>query len=237
MRNFQRQYKLTVDGSVGPETYPVLFTKAIATLGGGGGTSVTDFGTITSIQKASWTFGDAGGALFPKSSTATVMDVQTQVVFAIKRWSGQNHADCVPLTEADTIKMCNIVGFTYNSSRPSSSQLSQIVGDSDSSDYIWPDFKGAFTGATSIGSKWDRRPALLNVGGKVYCVSIYGWPHGYSDVKNFNPSPSTNNYYGMMCVHFVGSYTHGSNKEDPLHQAAIETAYSFAKGKWPSLVK
>lgn len=235
VRNFQRAKKLTVDGSVGPETYPVLYAQALSVLSGGGGTSITDFGTITSIQKASWVFGDAGGALFPKSATATIMDVTTQIVFTVKRWSGQYHADCVPLTEADTKKMCSIVNFTYNSNRPSSSQLSAIIADSTDK-HTWPDFGGQF-GSTAIGSAWDRRPALLNVGGKVYCVSIYGWPHGYSDVKNFTPTPATNNYYGMMCIHFVGSYTHVNGNVDSLHQAAINTAYAFAKSKWPTLVK
>ncbi len=239
VKNFQKNHKmasgqkLDVDGDCGADTSGVLYPLAIAAVTG---VNTGDFGTITSIQKATWNFGDAGGSIFAKSATAMVMDVATQKVFAVKRWSGQYHADCVPLTEADTKIMCSIVGFTYNSSRPSSSQLTQIIGDSDSSTYTWPDFKGTWSGS-SIGSAWDRRPALLNVGGKVYCVSIYGWPHGYSDVKNFSPSPSVNNYYGMMCVHFTGSYTHVSGNVDSGHQAAIQTAYNFAKAKWPSLTQ
>jgi len=236
VRNYQRQNKLTVDGSVGPETYPVLFTAAMATLSGSGGGTITSFGTINSIQKASWNFGDNGGVLFPKSSTATVLDVETQVVFSVKRWSGAYHADCVPLTEADTKKMCDIVGFTYNSNHPTSAQISKIKGDSDSTTYIWPDFSGAF-GGKNIGSKWDRRPALLNVGGKVYCVSIYGWPHGYGSNATCDAYAAGNNYYGMMCIHFVGSYTHVNGKVDSGHQAAIDVAYAYAKSKWPSLVK
>ena len=240
-RNYQRAAKQKVDGSVGPETSAVLYPAAIAAISGGGGssggsTTVADFGTFTKIKKVAWDFGDAGGAIFPKSATATVMDVQTQKVFTIKRWSGQSHADCVPLTEADTKIMCDIIGFPYTSSRPSSSQLKQIIAD-DGSTYIWPDFAGSWTTLTWSRGAWDYRPALLNVNGTVYCVSIYGWPHGYSDVKNFNPSPSVNNYYGMMCVHFVDSKGHGSGAVSANHQASILTAYSFAKTKWPSLVE
>lgn len=233
VRNFQKSVKTTVDGSCGPETSALVYPRAIAALTG---VSTGTFGTITSIQKAEWNFGDAGGSIFPKSASATVMDVETQLVFSVKRWSGQYHADCVPLSENDTKIMCQIAGMTYNSKRPTSSQLNQIIADPDSSTYTWPDFKGSWSGA-SIGGKWDRRPALLNVNGKVYCVSIYGWPHGYSDVKNFNPSPAANNYYGMMCVHFVGSYTHVNKNVDSGHQAAINSAYAFAKAKWPSLTK
>ena len=244
VRNFQRKNKLTVDGSVGPETYPVLFAKALALLNGGT-TTTTDFGDITSIQKASWDFGDNGATLFPKGSTATVMDVATQMTFKVYRWAGAYHADCVPLTSADTKAMCDIVGFTYNSSHPTSDQLSKIKNDSESTTYTWPDFKGTLTSATSVGSKWDRRPALLNVNGKVYCVSIYGWPHGYNGTNSFSTSKFSdgtyfferNNYYGMMCIHFVGSYTHVNGTVDSGHQASIDTAYAFAKTKWPSLVK
>ena len=102
----------------------------------------------------------------------------------------------------------------------------------------WPDFNGKLTGATSIGSKWDRRAALLNYNGPVYCVSIYGFPHGYMGGKSScDQYADGNNYYGMMCIHFVGSYTHVNGNVDSGHQAAINTAYSFAQSKWPTLVK
>lgn len=247
VRNFQRAYDLTVDGSVGSETTPVLYTKAIAAVSGTSGSDVTDFGTITSIEKASWTFGDNGATLFPKGATATVMDVATQMVFKVYRWSGAYHADCVPLTAADTKTMCDIVGFTYNSSHPTSTQLAKIKADATNSNatYTWPDFKGTLTSASSIGSAWDRRPALLNYNGRVFCVSIYGWPHGFNGTDSFSTSKfadgtlfySRNNYYGMMCVHFVGSYTHTAGTVDSNHQASINSAYAFAKTKWPSLVK
>ncbi|MEA4999640.1 MAG: peptidoglycan-binding domain-containing protein [Candidatus Limiplasma sp.] len=241
VRNFQKAVKTKVDGSVGPETSALLYPKAITLVnggsngGGGGGTTVTDFGTFTKIKKAGWTFGDAGGDLFPKSATATVLDVQTGKVFRIKRWSGQYHADCVPLTEADTKIMADIIGFPYTSSRPTSAQLKQIIAD-DGTHYIWPDFAGSWTTLTWSRGAWDYRPALVNVNGTVYCVSVYGWPHGYSDVKNFNPSPSVTNYYGMMCLHFVGSWGHGTGAVSNNHQASINTAYSYAKSQWPSLV-
>lgn len=246
VRNFQRKYDLTVDGSVGPETSAVLFAKAIAALTGTSTDSTTSaFGTIKSIEMASWTFGDNGATLFPKGTTATVMDVETQMVFKIYRWSGAYHADCVPYDTTATKTMCDIVGFKYNSSHPTSAQLSKIKADTDSSDYIWPDFNGKLSGASSIGSKWDRRAALLNVGGRVFCVSIYGWPHGYIGTDSFSTSKFSdgsyfferNNYYGMMCVHFVGSWTHTGSKVDDEHQASIKKAYTFAQSKWPSLVK
>jgi hypothetical protein len=35
----------------------------------------------------------------------------------------------------------------------------------------------------------------------------------------------------------VGSYTHVNKNVDSGHQAAINSAYAFAKAKWPSLTK
>ena len=214
---------------------------------GGGSITVTDFGTVNKVVKASWDWDNAGIDLFPKGSYATVMDVATGKVFRIYRWSGSRHADCVPATAADTKVMCDIVGFPYNSNHPNSSQLAQIKadGDSDVVNYTWPDFKNKFGGATNIGSAWDRRAALLNVNGTVYPVSIYGFPHGFNGTDSFSRSRfsngqyfyAVNNYYGMMCVHFVGSTTHGGTSPDSKHQAAINTAYDYAKKLWPTLVR
>ncbi len=237
-RNFQRKYNLKVDGSIGPDTWNKLFPAALAAYNGTTpGTSSGEFGIVKSVEKASWNYGDNGAALFPKDTVATVMDVATKKVFTIYRWAGGNHADCVPYSTADTKVMCDIVGFTYNSARPSN--IDAIKNGTS----IWPDFKNG-----GVGSKWDRRPAWLNVNGRVFCVSIYGWPHGYGDASfnqaKFNVGANkgsyfhnANNYYGMMCIHFVGSKTHTGSVEDPEHQTSINTAYTEAKKIWPTLVK
>jgi peptidoglycan hydrolase-like protein with peptidoglycan-binding domain len=242
VRNFQRKYSLTVDGSAGKETSAILYPKAIAALTGTGSSDTGDFGTITSVTMAAWDFTNQGADLFPKGATATIMDVDTQMVFKVKRWSGAYHADCVPLTASDTKTMCDIVNFTYNSSTPTAAQLTKIKSTSLSDSnggisYTWPDFNGKLTGVTSIGSKWDRRAALLNYNGKVYCVSIYGFPHGYGSYATCDAYAAGNHYYGMMCIHFKGSETHTSGAVDTQHQANIVKAYNFAKTKWPTLCK
>lgn len=238
VRNFQRNYDLTVDGSCGPETSAVLYVKALAALTGTGNSDTSDFGSIIDITMTAWDFDNAGADIFPKSSTATVMDVETQMVFTIKRWSGAYHADCVPLTAADTKTMCDIVGFEYNSSHPTSSQITLIKNTTSNPFYGWPDWYGHLTTiAKSVGNEWLRRPALLNVDGHVYCVSIYGVPHGYGDYSTCDAYAASNNYYGMMCVHFVNSETHVAGEVDSDHQASIKEAYAFAKTKWPALCK
>lgn len=258
VRNFQRAASLEVDGACGKDTWSALNAKVNGSSGGtvtppttpttpGSSVTVADFGTVTSVQKMSWDYGDNGGNIFPKGTYATVMDVQTGKVFQVYRWSGGSHADCVPASSNDTRTMCEIVGFPYNTNHPTSSQLNQIKKDGNSGTvtYTWPDFKNAFGGAKNIGSAWDRRPALLNVNGKVYCVSIYGFPHGFTGTDSFAKSKfpngqyfyAANNYYGMMCVHFVGSTTHTSTTPDSKHQAAIDQAYAYAKKLWPTLCK
>lgn len=253
VRNFQRAVKTTVDGSCGTKTWAAIQ----AALGGGssggstgggstGGITVTNFGTVNKVMKAEWNYGDNGGALFPKSTYATIMDVETGKVFKVYRWSGANHADCVPATLNDTKIMCDIVGFTFDGTHPNSSQLSKIKADevNSNSSYTWPDFNGNM-GGKDIGSKWDRRAALLNVNGTVYPISIYGYPHGFNGTDSFSNSKfpgggyfySTNCYYGMMCLHFPGSKTHSGGTVHADHVEAINKAWNYAQSQWPSLCK
>jgi len=274
VKNFQRkQSGIDRDGVMGDQTWPLLTAQAKqvsngsttyvpglgGTTGGSGSTGSgstgsgstgivdKDFGTVYRVQKANWNFDDNGAALFPKSTTAQVMDVETGKVFTIYRWSGGNHADCVPMTAADTRIMCEIVGARYQSQSPSSSQLDLIKGDikNDNANYCWPDFNGNM-GGTNIGSAWDRRAAWLNVNGTVYCVSIYGYPHGWMDTRNGSLVESSftkehyeknNNYYGMMCIHFSGSKTHSGSGVDSAHNDAINKAYNEAKKRWGTLVQ
>ncbi len=257
--NFQRyQQGLEVDGVMGAKTWPILTAKAKLVSNGsttydpdsttGGSAVEPEFGTVYKVKKAKWNYDDNGGELFPKSTTAQVMDVLTGKVFTIYRWSGGNHADCVPLSTNDTRIMCEIGGAKYQDKKPSSSQLKLIMNDlkNNNANYCWPDYNGNL-GGTNIGASWDRRAAWLNVNGTVYCVSIYGYPHGWMDTdKNGNPKVSAftkrkfeekNNFYGMICVHFVNSKTHGGDAVNSEHMAAIEKAYTEAKKRWGTLVE
>ncbi|MBE5794950.1 MAG: hypothetical protein E7323_09765 [Clostridiales bacterium] len=259
VRNFQRKQKgVEIDGIMGPQTWPLMAAKAKLVSNGsttynpgssGGGSAVEpEFGTVYKVKKAKWNYDDNGGTLFPKFTTAQVMDVETNKVFTVYRWAGGNHADCVPSTANDTKIMCEIAGAKYQSQSPTSAQLQKIKADmkNDSANYCWPDFNGNM-GGTDIKDKWDRRAAWLNVNGTVYCVSIYGYPHGWMDTDKYGNAKESsftkkgyekqNNYYGMMCIHFVGSKTHGGNAINSEHQAAIDKAYSEAKKRWGTLVE
>ena len=64
---------------------------------------------------------------------------------------------------------------------------------------------------------WDRRAVWVVASGSVYAASINCMPHGSASVKD-------NGYPGHSCMHFTGSKTHGSNRVDEAHQAAVQTA-------------
>ena len=64
---------------------------------------------------------------------------------------------------------------------------------------------------------YKRRAVLVLYKGHVYAASIYGEPHGDQTIKD-------NGFNGQFCLHFTGSKTHGSDKVDADHQAAIQVA-------------
>lgn len=267
VKNFQRAQKLDRDGVMGNLTWAELgkLAKQVSngsssssvtpvvspTTTAGTSATVTDFGVVNSVSKPTWTEADNGN-YWPKYSFATVLDVTTGKVFTIYRTGGTNHPDAVPYTIQDTKTMCEIVGFTYPERRPTSDELSKIVSDNGTgnSNYTWPDFSGKLTGVKKIGSAWDRRPALLNVNGKVYAVSIYGWPHGFMGIgakdglstqkfPNGNLLYENNNFYGCICIRFYDSKGHGSANQTVInqHNAAADQAYNYARQKWPALCK
>lgn len=244
VRNFQRAAKIDVDGACGNETWTAL-NNMLNGLPSGGGT-VAGFGQVNKVVKANWeTINGGASPLFKRHTYASVMvwdDAGKEYVFNVYRWAGANHADCVPATVQDTITMCKSVGFNFDGSHPSSDALSKIKNDvANNPNYTWPDFNGNL-GGKNIGSMWDRKPALVNINGTVYPASIYGYPHGFND-SSFNQStfPSgtkfyaANSYYGMMCLHFYGSTTHGGGVLHADHEAAMNKAYNKAKAKWPEL--
>ena len=69
-----------------------------------------------------------------------------------------------------------------------------------------------------IGS-YVRRPVIVTVNGTMYAGSMYAVSHGETDYCDY--------FDGVMCIHFTGSKTHGSDNVDPDHQAAIQTALHY----------
>ena len=68
---------------------------------------------------------------------------------------------------------------------------------------------------------WNRRAIWVTIGDKKYAASMNCKPHGDDRL-------SGNSFSGHHCIHFTNSKTHGTNKVDSDHQAAIKRA--LAKG-------
>lgn len=64
---------------------------------------------------------------------------------------------------------------------------------------------------------WDRRAIWVEIDGQLYAGSMNGMPHGKEIVCD-------NNFSGHFCIHFTGSRTHGTNRVDERHQAAVQKA-------------
>ena len=61
---------------------------------------------------------------------------------------------------------------------------------------------------------WTRESIIVETNGKKFAASMNGMPHGQYTIKN-------KNFNGHFCIHFLNSRTHGTNRVDPEHQAAI----------------
>ena len=81
------------------------------------------------------------------------------------------------------------------------------------------------TASSEIASKnlYQRRPCLVTIGNRTFACSLYGVPHDAKD-----QTIRTNNFNGVLCLHFTNSWTHGSKKVDSLHIEAIQYAYENA---------
>ena len=72
-----------------------------------------------------------------------------------------------------------------------------------------------------FGASWHARPVILKVGDKYVAASINTMPHGDQTIHD-------NDFEGQICLHMVGSTTHGTDSVRSDHQSAIKKAYNWA---------
>ncbi|MEN6325919.1 MAG: peptidoglycan-binding protein [Syntrophomonas sp.] len=116
--------------------------------------------------------------VFAIGKVATITDLDTGLQYQVVRKAGSNHADCQPLTAADTANMLKAYGGEWS---------------------------------------WTRHAILVAVDGRLLAASQNAMPHGGQSIWN-------NNFPGHFCIHFLNSRTHGTNRVDPAHQAAVRKA-------------
>jgi peptidoglycan hydrolase-like protein with peptidoglycan-binding domain len=211
IEKFQKANKLTADGVVGQTTKNKLIaavsktvstTKAPSTAA----TKTTAAASTATKSKSGVELLDwwkEASKVFKLGSIATVTDVKTGRTFKIVRTYGTNHADVEALTADD----------------------SKIIKD------IWGDWS------------WTRRPVIVEVNDRRLAASMAAMPHAGVDSQPANTYVSQrsggfsrgmnldkvkdNGMSGHMDVHFLNSKTHGTNKVDPKHQAAIKEAAKY----------
>lgn len=71
----------------------------------------------------------------------------------------------------------------------------------------------------NIIGNYERRPVIVTINGTMYAGSMYAVPHGETDYCSY--------FDGVMCIHFTGSMTHGSDSVDAAHQSAIREALRY----------
>jgi len=173
----------------------------------GAGTSKALFGTTVissgDVELLDWW--TEASKVFKIGMTAKVTDVKIGKTFNIVRTYGGNHADCEAKTAADSKKIQEIWG----------------------------------------GWSWVRRPVVIEVSGRKIAASIAAMPHAGVDKSPANKTISSrsggygkganldkvknNGMSGVIDVHFLNSRTHGTNKIDSKHQAAIKAAAKSGK--------
>lgn len=133
-------------------------------------------------------------------------DLATGIKMQIMRTGGTNHADCETIDSANTDLLLQVAGGEWN---------------------------------------WTRRPVIVEIDGYTIAASLTARPHagrddqparetvsnrsgGYGRGINWD-SVKGNSMDGHFDIHFYGSRTHVTNRQDSAHQAAIQTAYKWDK--------
>lgn len=64
---------------------------------------------------------------------------------------------------------------------------------------------------------WEKRPVTVEISGKTYAASIFGWPHGEDSIAD-------NDMTGAVCLYFTGSLSDVYGLKDPEHDAVVKVA-------------
>ena len=121
VRDFQQTNEIAADGSVGGQTRQLLYSrdakrKTVVATAANDYLAVSRGGTTGMGAMLNW-FTEVQ-YIFPRQTVATVTDLYTGVSFQMKRTGGTNHADCEPVSTADSQKIKNIWGGWSWTRRP-----------------------------------------------------------------------------------------------------------------------
>lgn len=217
VKKVQVKYGLVADGIAGPKTF-ALIQKLLGTIKSHSTDTVS--AERSAVSRSSTSSTSAGSSkylmpwfsvvnkIFPRGMTAKIYDIDSGLSFNIRRSFGENHADCEPLTAADTKIMKEIYGGTWSWSRHA---IIVTLNDGKNTKIA-----ASMNGMPHAGV--DSKPADITVTGR---SSGYGTGINLDEVKG-------NDMDGHFCVHFLGSKLHVNNKVDPEHQKMVQKAAAWA---------
>lgn len=156
------------------------------------------------------TWSDVNTTLFPRESTATIIDVETGRSFRIKRTFGSNHADVEPLTSDDTITIYELWGG-FNWDRRA------VVVVVDNGNLVIP---ASMNGMPHAGR--DNAPTLAVIDNR---------SGDFGRGQNLN-AVFGNGMDGHICLHFDGSRTHGSGVVSDSHQQMVKKAQAYIEANF-----
>ncbi len=203
---FQRAKGLTVDGIAGSKTQHALFgTVEPGTQVDNKGSSVIV--TLYPVEKSDWFKGDIQ-KIWTVGSVAIITDVYTGISFRAQRLYGDNHADCEPLTAADSDAYYRMYGVTS----------SQEIEDREQE-----------------LQSYRRRPLWVTIGGRTFAASMYGVPHNYAGdrIPDNNYKGQFCVHFTNSMTHGSGSLPARVDPDADYnnyfgHQSAIDYAYTHS---------
>jgi peptidoglycan hydrolase-like protein with peptidoglycan-binding domain len=200
VKALQKDHGLLVDGIAGKNTFG-LIQKLLAGDAVAGQKEETSRSSEnrSANHLMSWFGGVAD--IFKRGAVATVYDIGTGISFQVKRTYGTNHADCEPLTAADTEAMKKVYGGSWSWARRAI--VVKVSGY---------EFAASMNGMPHAGL--DSKPEGAQVSGR---AGGYGYGYNYDTIKG-------NNFNGHFCIHFYNSRTHSSNRVDPQHSQMVQKA-------------
>ena len=121
VRDFQKTNGIADDGNVGPETRALIYSpdamrKTVIATPADDYLAVSRGGMSSMGRVVNW-FSE-GQYVFPRQSTAKVIDLYTGTVFYMKRTGGTNHADSEPISSGDAAKIKSVWGGWSWARRP-----------------------------------------------------------------------------------------------------------------------
>jgi hypothetical protein len=202
VKRFQANNDLQKDGQVGPTTFDILFEEGLDRSG-----LKNDLIVYGNSETGVSNNGDAVNwsvidAAFPAGSTATLTDTKSRASFTIRRIDGENHAHIETVSEKDTNDF-------YDMFTKTADELTFLKS-------------GRLT--------YEKRPCIIEISGKKYAASLFGYVHG--DEPQYIADPNApgeevvedNSMNGYLCLFFSGSTSDVFNLADSEHDANIRIA-------------